>query len=58
MRYTFLLYSNPADFANMTAEDWAREKELRRLHWRSARSWHFCGYRLVATRRHGNNSDD
>jgi hypothetical protein len=28
MRYTFLLYSNPADFANLTAEDWAREKEV------------------------------
>ena len=28
MRYTFLLYSNPADFANMTQEDWAREKEV------------------------------
>ena len=28
MRYTFLLYSNPADFAHMTAEDWAREKEV------------------------------
>ena len=28
MRYTFLLYSNPADFADMTTEDWAREKEV------------------------------
>lgn len=28
MRYTFLLYSNPADFADMTPEDWAREKEV------------------------------
>jgi hypothetical protein len=28
MRYTFLLYSNPADFANMTPEDWAKEKEV------------------------------
>ena len=28
MRYTFLLYSNSADFAHMTAEDWAREKEV------------------------------
>lgn len=28
MRYTFLLYSNPADFADMTPEDWAKEKEV------------------------------
>ncbi|MEM1387224.1 MAG: YciI family protein [Pseudomonadota bacterium] len=28
MRYTFLLYSNPADFAHMTPEDWAKEKEV------------------------------
>ncbi len=28
MRYTFLLYSNPADFADMTEEDWAKEKEV------------------------------
>lgn len=28
MRYTFLLYSNPADFANLTPEDWAKEKEV------------------------------
>ena len=28
MRYTFLLYSKPADFAHMTPEDWAREKEV------------------------------
>ncbi|MEL6586641.1 MAG: YciI family protein [Pseudomonadota bacterium] len=28
MRYTFLLYSNPADFAHMTPDDWAREKEV------------------------------
>ena len=28
MRYTFLLYSNPADFADMTPEDWAKEKEI------------------------------
>ncbi|MDP3273551.1 MAG: YciI family protein [Deltaproteobacteria bacterium] len=28
MQYTFLLYSNPADSANMTAEDWAQEKEV------------------------------
>jgi hypothetical protein len=28
MRYTFLLYSNPADFANMSADDWAKEKEV------------------------------
>jgi hypothetical protein len=28
MRYTFLLYSNPADFANVTPEDMAKEKEV------------------------------
>ncbi|WP_299154641.1 YciI family protein [uncultured Tateyamaria sp.] len=28
MRYTFLLYSDPADFADMTAEDWEAEKQL------------------------------
>ena len=28
MRYTFLLYTNPADFADMTPEDWAKEKEV------------------------------
>ena len=28
MRYTFLLYSNPADFADMTPEDWAAQKEV------------------------------
>ncbi|MGR3468980.1 MAG: YciI family protein [Shimia sp.] len=28
MQYTFLLYSNPADFAHMTPDDWAREKEV------------------------------
>lgn len=28
MRYTFLLYSNPADFADMTTEDWAAQKEV------------------------------
>ncbi len=28
MRYTLLLYSDPAGVANMTAEDWAREKEV------------------------------
>ncbi|WP_147114378.1 YciI family protein [Tateyamaria sp. syn59] len=28
MRYTFLLYSNPADFAHMTPEDWAESKEV------------------------------
>lgn len=28
MRYTFLLYSNPADFADLTPEDWAKEKEV------------------------------
>lgn len=28
MRYTFLLYTDPADLAHMTAEDWAREKEV------------------------------
>lgn len=28
MRYTFLLYSNPADFAHMTEEDWAESKKV------------------------------
>jgi hypothetical protein len=28
MRYTFLLYSDPSAAANMTPEDWAREKEV------------------------------
>jgi hypothetical protein len=28
MRYTFLLYSNPADFANMKPEDFEKEKEV------------------------------
>lgn len=28
MRYTFLLYSNPADFADLTPGDWAKEKEV------------------------------
>ncbi|MCV3273839.1 YciI family protein [Roseobacter sinensis] len=28
MRYTFLLYSDRADSAQMTPEDWAREKEV------------------------------
>lgn len=28
MRYTFLLYSDPTAFANLTPEDWAREKEV------------------------------
>jgi hypothetical protein len=28
MRYTFLLYSNPTDFANMGPEDWALEKQV------------------------------
>ncbi|MEL7214536.1 MAG: YciI family protein [Pseudomonadota bacterium] len=28
MRYTFLLYSNPADFADMTMEDWAEMKQV------------------------------
>lgn len=28
MRYTFLLYTNPADFSDMTPEDWAKEKEV------------------------------
>ena len=28
MRFTFLLYSNPADFQHMTPEDWAKEKEV------------------------------
>ena len=28
MRYTFLLYSDPADFADMTAEDWSAMREV------------------------------
>ena len=28
MRYTFLLYTDPADIAHMTPEDWGREKEV------------------------------
>jgi hypothetical protein len=28
MRYTFLLYSDPADFADMTPDDWAAMKEV------------------------------
>lgn len=28
MRYTFLLYSDPAGLARLTPEDWAREKEV------------------------------
>lgn len=28
MRYTFLLYTDPADLADMTPEDWAAEKEI------------------------------
>jgi hypothetical protein len=28
MRYTFLLYSSPADFADMTPEDWVAQKEV------------------------------
>ena len=28
MQYTFLLYSNPADFADMGPEDWAEMKEV------------------------------
>ena len=28
MRYTFLLYSTPADFAHMTPEDWAESKQV------------------------------
>ena len=28
MRYTFLLYSDPAMAANMTEEDWAKSKEI------------------------------
>ena len=28
MRYTFLLYSKPADFAHMTPEDWAAQKQV------------------------------
>lgn len=27
MRYTFLLYSNPADFGHMTEADWAESKQ-------------------------------
>lgn len=28
MRYTFLLYTDPADLADMTPEDWEAEKEV------------------------------
>lgn len=28
MRYTFLLYSNAADFADVVPEDWAPQKEV------------------------------
>ena len=28
MNYTFLLYSDPSQMADMTEEDWAREKEV------------------------------
>lgn len=28
MRYTFLLYSNPADFADIPPEFWAKQREL------------------------------
>lgn len=28
MNYTFLLYSDPTGFADMTEEDWAREKQV------------------------------
>jgi len=28
MRYTFLLYTDPADLAHMTPEDWAAEKQV------------------------------
>jgi hypothetical protein len=28
MKYTFLLYSTPSDFSQMTPEDWAREKQV------------------------------
>ena len=28
MRYTLLLYTDPASLAHMTEEDWAREKEV------------------------------
>jgi hypothetical protein len=28
VKYTFLLYSNPADVADMTPEDWAKEQEV------------------------------
>lgn len=28
MRYTFLLYTDPADLAHMTADDWEAEKQV------------------------------
>jgi hypothetical protein len=28
MRYTFLLYTDPADLAHMTPDDWAAEKQV------------------------------
>lgn len=28
MRYTFLLYTDPADLAGMTPDDWAEEKQV------------------------------
>lgn len=28
MRYTFLIYTDPADLSNMTPDDWTAEKEL------------------------------
>ena len=28
MRYTFLLYTDPANLAHLTAEDWDKEKQL------------------------------
>ena len=28
MRYTLLLYTDPADLAHMTPDDWAREKQV------------------------------
>ncbi len=28
MNYTFILYSDPTNFADMTDDDWAREKEV------------------------------
>lgn len=28
MRYTFLLYTDPADLADMTPDDWAAEKQV------------------------------